>query len=106
MKLAAMMIGFVTTGCTNGKSVPMTTPDPRAEVAITFDRLDGDLDPGDPMPRGTELLNGYSVIKARAIEALSTRKKILDPFEAEIVDHDGGEPAGGWLDVRCLKGDL
>ena len=29
-------------GCTNGKSAPMTTPDPRADGAMTIYRLDGE----------------------------------------------------------------
>ena len=68
----------------------MNGPDPRAEGEMTFYRLDGDRYPGDPVPPGATLLNGYSVIKACVIEDRATREELLDAFECGIADHEGG----------------
>ena len=84
-------------GCSNEKAPRATTPDPRADGAMIFYRLDGDRYPGDPVPPGTTLLHGYSVIKACGIADRESREEILNAFEAGIADHQGGIP------VDCFR---
>lgn len=59
--------------------------------------LDGDRYPGEPVPPGTTLLHGWSVIKACPIDDRRTREEILDAFEAGVADHQGGIP------VDCFR---
>ena len=84
-------------GCSNEKAPRATTPDPRADGAMTFYRLDGDRYPGDPVPPGTTLLHGYSVIKACGIADRETREQILAAFETGIADHQAG------IRVDCFR---
>lgn len=84
-------------GCTNGKTAPGATADPRAAGTMTFYRLDGDRYPGDPVPPGTTLLHRYSVIKACGIADRETREEILAAFETGIADHQGG------MAVDCFR---
>ena len=84
-------------GCTNGKTAPGATADPRAAGTMTFYRLDGDRYPGDLVPPGTTLLHGHSVIKACEIADRETREEILAAFETGIADHQGGMP------VDCFR---
>ena len=88
---------LTTAGCSAGGSTSMNGPDPRAEGAMTFYRLDGDRYPGDPVPPGATLLHGYSVIKACRIDDRRTREEILGAFDDGIADHRGGVP------VDCFR---
>jgi len=77
-------------GCTGEKTAPGATADPRAEGMMTFYRLDGDRYPGDPVPPGTTLLHGYSVITSCEIPARGTREEILNAFDAGIAEYQDG----------------
>ena len=95
--LCLTMLTLATAGCSAGGSASMSGPDPRAEGAMTFYRLDGDHYPGDPVPPGATLLNGYSVIKACQVDDRRIREEILGAFDAGIADHRGGVP------VDCFR---
>lgn len=84
-------------GCTNGRSPLGTSPDPRAEGSMILYSLDGDRYPGEPVPPGTTLLHGWSVIKACPIDDRRTREEILHTFEAGVEDYQGGIP------VDCFR---
>ena len=97
MTLCLTTLTLTPAGCSAGGSASMDGPDPRAEGEMTLYRLDGDRYPGDPVPPGATLLNGYSVIKACVIEDRATREEILHAFERGIADHRGGVP------VDCFR---
>ncbi|MDG2020869.1 MAG: hypothetical protein P8J59_02860 [Phycisphaerales bacterium] len=93
MTLFLTALTMAPAGCSAGGPASMNGPDPRAEGAMTFYRLDGDRYPGDPVPPGATLLHGYSVLKSCAIEDRATREEILGAFERGIADHEGGVPS-------------
>ena len=102
--LAAIVMAVA--GCTSHEARPGTTPDPRAEGTMTIYALDGDRYPGDPVPPGTTLLHGWSVIKACRIDDGQTREEILTAFDEGIAAHRGGPPVDCFRPRHAIRIEL
>ena len=66
--------------------------DPRAEGDFFLYRLDGDRYPGEPVPEGGELLQGWLILDTCPIDDDLTRNRIFRAFDDGIDDAPGGEP--------------
>ena len=64
--------------------------DSRAEGAFTLYQLDGDRYPGEPVPEGGEILQGWLILKACSIEDTATRNQIFKAFDEGIDTAPGG----------------
>ena len=90
--ILALSILCVACSSNTGNTSQSEVLDSRAEGVFTLYKLDGDRYPGEPVPEGGEVLQGWLILKSCLIEDTATRNQIFKAFDEGIDTAPGGEP--------------